>query len=88
MNNQKKIKKITTGDTWDIKYLRKALWMPFGSMCNLVGQAYQGKEINSEELEVLTKKIFELAMEFTEDAYKRIERQEPEEGIEIPIKKK
>jgi len=84
MNNQRK-SKIIAKNQWDEKWLRESLWMPVGSFCNLVGQAYQGKGITEEELEKLARKIFSLALEFTEEAFSRVER--IEEGLELPVKK-
>uniref|UniRef100_A0A7V3N5E1 Uncharacterized protein n=1 Tax=candidate division CPR3 bacterium TaxID=2268181 RepID=A0A7V3N5E1_UNCC3 len=81
-------KKIQVKDQWAERFLREYLWMPVGSFCNLVGQAYQGKGINGineEELEKLTRKIFSLALEFTEEAFNRVER--TEEDLELPVKK-
>jgi len=80
INNKEK---IIAKDQWEEKFLREALWMPFGSMCNLVGQSFQGKGISKEELDKVTRKIFELAMEFTEEAFKRVRRGKEEEGPEI-----
>ena len=82
---EKQTNKIIAKSQWDEKYLREALWMPFGSLCNLVGQAFQGKGIKPEELNDLAHKIFELASEFTEKTYSKIEK--VEEEIEIPVKK-
>jgi hypothetical protein len=73
--------KIRVKDQWAEKFLRESLWMPVGSFCNLVGQAYQGKGITEEELERLARKIFSLALEFTEEAYNRTEKVEEEPDI-------
>lgn len=80
-------KKIQVPDQWAEKYLRESLWMPFGSLCNLVGQAYQGKGITAEELQTLAQAIFVLTMSFTESAYTRTERESKDEGPDIPRKK-
>lgn len=77
--------KIQVKDQWAEKYLREALWMPFGSMCNFLGQAFQGKGIEDADFERLAKKVFELASAFTEQAYEKITRLEEEP--EIPVKK-
>jgi len=69
---------------WDEKYLRESLWMPFGSMCNLTGQALAGKDITPKVLGELATKIFELSLKFTEEAYKRSEKV-AEDEIDIPI---
>ena len=84
---EKQTNKIIVKDQWSEKYLREALWMPFGSLCNLVGQAFQGKGkgIKPKELNDLAHKIFELASEFTEKTYDKIEKVEEEE-IELPVK--
>ena len=81
------VEKITIKTQWDEKYLREALWMPFGSMCNLVGQSYQGKEIDTAKLEELATKIFGLALQFTKETYERTEKQSEEEP-EVPVKTK
>ena len=77
--------KIKAKNQWDEKFLREALWMPFGSMCNLIGQAYQGKGINIEELENLAAKAYELALQFTKEAYERAEKEDEKEP-EIPTR--
>ena len=79
--------KIKTNDTWEIKFLRENWTMPFGSMCNLLGQSYQGQEIDTARLEELTSKAFELSLRFTEEAYSRVQK-ENENKIDVPIKKK
>jgi hypothetical protein len=75
--------KIIAKTQWDEKFLREALWMPFGSLCNLIGQAYQGKGIALEELEALARKAFELAMDFSEEAFNRVEKIEEEPDIKV-----
>jgi len=63
--------KIVTESVWDKKYLRESVFMPFGSMCNLIGQTYQGRELKGKKFENLTRKAFSLAIEFTQQAFKR-----------------
>jgi len=77
--------KIIVKDIWSEKFLRESNFMPFGSMCNLIGQAYQSKGITIEELEKLSQKAFELAMEFTEKAYNRVSQSKEEK--DLPVKK-
>ena len=72
--------KIKVSDTWAEKFLREQPFMAFGSLCNFLGQAYQGKGISEKELEKLARKSFELAMEFAEKAYERIEKIEKEQS--------
>jgi len=72
-------------DNWDVKYLRESVFMPFGSMCNLIGQAYQGKGITIEELENLTKKAFVLALTFVSKAYDEAGEQETGKA-DLPMK--
>ena len=79
------MKKLPAKNQWDEKWLRESLWMPFGSMCNLLAQAYQGKEVDEKTFETLARKAFELSEEFTEKAYNRIEPKNADEP-EIPIK--
>ena len=56
-------------DAWDIKFLREQPFMAFGSLCNLIGQAYRGKAITEVGLEELAKQAFRLAQEFTKEAF-------------------
>jgi len=79
MNNTK----IQVKNQWDEKYLRENWTMPFGSMCNFLGQAFQGRGIDEKKLEKLARKIFELAFEFTERAYNKIEKIEEEPDIKV-----
>jgi hypothetical protein len=76
--------KIKVNTQWDEKFLRETPFMPFGSLCNLIGQAYQGKGIDEETLEKLARKAFELCLEFTERSYNVVEREEQE--IEVKTK--
>ena len=69
---------------WDEKYLRESPWMPFGSMCNLIGQALRGTGMSKEQLESLAKKAFELSMNFTEKAFDRVTQDKEEK--DLPIK--
>ncbi|MBT9170808.1 MAG: hypothetical protein DDT18_01159 [Actinobacteria bacterium] len=73
---------------WEIRFLREGVFMPFGSLCNLLGQAYQGKGITPETLEKLAKKAFEIARELTEDAidYSKEKKVEDSNKIEFPEK--
>ena len=80
---EKQNNKIIVKDRWDEKYLREALWIPFGSLSNLVGQAFQGKGIDEETLKGLAKTIFELASQFTEETYNKIERVEEKTDSEV-----
>ena len=80
---EKKIK-VTPG-SYDEKFIRENWTMPFGSMCGVIGQAFQGKGISLEDFEKFMKKAFELSMEFTERALDRIEKKEEE--IELPEKR-
>ena len=80
------VEKKSVKDHWAEKYLRETPFMPFGSMCNLIGQALNGKEegIDTARLEELASKAFELAMKFTVEAFESVEKvQEEEVGIEI-----
>ena len=77
--------KIQAKNQWDTKYLRESVFMPFGSMCNLIGQAFQGKGITDEEFEKLTVKAFDLAMEFVKDAFERVEENSVEKEPDIPF---
>ena len=79
--------KIIATDQWAEKHLREHWTMPFGSICGIIGEAFQGRKISAKELEKLTRKAFDLSMEFTKKAFERIERQEIEKEVEIPIKK-
>jgi hypothetical protein len=78
--------KIIVKDQWDERYLRESLWMPFGSLMNSYAQANQQKGISLEEFVKVARKAFELASEFTEEAFKKIER-EPKKEVELPLKK-
>jgi len=80
MNN-----KIIVKDQWSEKFLREAPWMPFGSLMNSYAQANQQKGISLREFEKVARKAFELACEFTEKAYQRIERVKEQE-VELPLK--
>lgn len=77
--------KIQTKSVWDEKYLRESVWMPFGSMCNLIGQSLAGKDIDTARLEELATKTFELAINFTKVAFERVEKSGGDEP-DIPIK--
>lgn len=79
-----KNKKIIVKSDWDEKFLREFPFTPFGSMCQLIGRAIQGKGIDVATFEKLTRKAFKLSMEFTKEAYERIEKEESEP--EIPTK--
>ena len=85
MANQKK---IIVYDVWAEKFMRETPFMPFGSMCNLIGQALNGKGegIDTAQLEELASKAFELAMKFTAEAFESVEKIQEEEA-EIKIKK-
>jgi len=82
------IKKVIAHDQWAEKFLRETPFMPFGSMCNLIGQALNGKGegIDTARLEELASKAFELAMKFTAEAFESVEKVQEEEA-EIKIKK-
>ena len=58
---------------WDVKYLRTQPFMPFGSICNLIGQVYQGREISEKKLKELLELAFRLSVEFTNKAFKNAE---------------
>jgi hypothetical protein len=68
---KKRLKNMKTiiKSEWDAKFLREQPFMSFGSMCNLIGQAYHGKGISEEELIRLTRTAFKLAQEFVLEAY-------------------
>ena len=70
---------------WDQKYLREQPFMAFGSMMNAFGQINRGKNLDMVAFEVATKKIFEMAKEFTKEAY---EDAAQEETLDLPVKKK
>lgn len=78
-------KKIIAKTQWDEKYLRENWTMPFGSLCNLVGQACQGKKLTTKEVEALGRVIFALSMKFTEEAFNRVEKQSGNGGNDPPI---
>jgi hypothetical protein len=78
-------KKITAPDQWAEKFLREALWMPFGSLCNLIGLAHQGKGIGIQDFELFARKAFELSLEFTERAYERVQRSDKNDEPDIPL---
>ncbi len=69
---------------WDQKYLREQPFMAFGSMMNAFGQVNRGKDISMEAFEEASKKIFEMAKEFTKQAY---EDAATEETLDLPMKK-
>jgi len=71
-------KTIIVQDQWSEKFLREYPFMPFGSLCNLIGQAFQGKGIDEETLERLARKAFQLAQEFTEEVYSKVKKEEKE----------
>lgn len=79
-------KKIQVHDQWSEKYLREQPFMAFGSLCNLIGQAYQGKELTDEKIEELARMAFNLALEFTEISYNKVEKVEKVEDSEPDIK--
>jgi len=83
--NQKN--KIIVKDTWDIKYLREEVFMPFGSLCGVIGQLYQraGKTADEKEIDKWVRWAFNLACEFVEERYNKIEK--GEEEVELPLKK-
>jgi len=72
-------KKIQVHDQWAEKYLREQPFMAFGSLCNFIGQAYQGKELPDERIKELARMAFDLALEFTEIAYNKVEKVEDSE---------
>ena len=76
--------KIQIKNQWDEKYLRESVFMPFGSMCNLIGQALHGTGIKQDEFEELSRKAFDLAMEFTKEAFERTESKLDKKTVEIP----
>lgn len=80
-----KKEKIIVSDIWSEKYLREAVWMPFGSMSNIIAQSYNGKEIEPQKLKELTQEAFDLAMEFTKEAFLRVQRGKTKE-LELPKK--
>jgi len=82
-----KTDKIIVNDQWAEKFLRESVWMPFGSMCNLVGQAYQGQSMTETVLQNLAETIFTLSMDFTKRAYERVEKAGDNSGeVDIPVK--
>ena len=80
-------KPIITKDQWDKKWLRDGLWMPFGSMCNIIAQSYQGKEIKGEDFEKVCDKAFEKALQYTRFVYNRGEEINKEVNLDIPNEK-
>jgi len=75
--------KVTPG-SFEEKFVREAWTMPFGSMCGIIGQAFQGKGISLEDFEKFTKKAFQLSMKFTKDALFRIQKESEE--VDLPEK--
>ena len=76
-------KKIHVTDQWTEKFLRETPFMPFGSLCNLIGQAYRGKGITELELEALANKAFELSQKFVIQSYEKVTQER--EVKDIPI---
>ena len=65
---------VLVSDQWSEKFLRESPFMPFGSICNIIAQAYQGRGINRETLRELCELAFELASTFTLKAFSRVNR--------------
>jgi len=79
--------KIIAKNQWDEKWLREALWMPFGSLMNSYAQTNQQKGITLEEFEKVAKKAFALSMRFTEQAFNRvITSSQTEKELDLPQK--
>jgi len=82
--------KIIAKDQWAEKFIRETPFMPFGSMCNLIGQALKGKGegITIEQFETLTKKAFELSLDFTRQAFESVKAEKAQDDEpEVKIKK-
>jgi len=54
-----------------VNWTEKFLLELFGDMCNLVGQAHQGRKISAMEMKGLVEIMFDLAMDFTKRAKER-----------------
>ena len=82
-------KKLTAKikDTWDIKYLREQVFMPFGSAMNAYGQTNYATGKSTKEFLEDIENIFQLCQGFVFDSFNKINTDKGNE-IEIPLKKK
>jgi len=77
--------KIKTNTPQEDRYLREYPFMAFGSMAQAIGRVFQGKvkEVTPELLEQYFKMAFKLAMDFTKEAFERVDKGQDSEEIEF-----
>jgi len=58
--------------------------MPFGSLCNLLGQIYAGKQLSSSQMEALIDLAWKKAKEMVDEKYEEALNKEQGQA-ELPI---
>lgn len=72
----------TSPKEWEDRFTREGAYMPFGSICNLIGQAIAGKGLSNEQLISLTDTAYAQAKKFIKDS---LTESKVEKGEELDI---